>query len=239
MKYMIEKLMIKKITEKDIEKLKQTLHNLGDEVMDIETLDGFFCALACSPEILMPSDYLTFIFGGDLDFEQASEAEDVLGRVFSFFNAVSTKLENKTKTQKGIYLPFYLHESENNCIAGTLWARGFMQAVYLQPQIWESLLKDEQTSHYLLPMILLVGQDNPDPHLKTKPIADNIVPKIIPLMMTSLHAIYDFFKEERRKLPRKPSVRSIYSLGRNDPCHCGSEKKFKKCCLHNTPEITH
>lgn len=21
-------------------------------------------------------------------------------------------------------------------------------------------------------------------------------------------------------------------LSRNDPCHCGSEKKYKKCCLH-------
>ena len=21
------------------------------------------------------------------------------------------------------------------------------------------------------------------------------------------------------------------STGRNDPCHCGSEKKYKKCCL--------
>jgi uncharacterized protein YchJ len=22
------------------------------------------------------------------------------------------------------------------------------------------------------------------------------------------------------------------NVGRNDPCHCGSGKKFKKCCLH-------
>lgn len=31
----------------------------------------------------------------------------------------------------------------------------------------------------------------------------------------------------------KPKVRalSIPKLGRNDPCHCGSGKKFKKCCM--------
>ncbi|WP_411569551.1 SEC-C metal-binding domain-containing protein [Pectobacterium cacticida] len=23
-------------------------------------------------------------------------------------------------------------------------------------------------------------------------------------------------------------------LGRNDPCHCGSGKKFKHCCMNNT-----
>jgi SEC-C motif-containing protein len=29
--------------------------------------------------------------------------------------------------------------------------------------------------------------------------------------------------------PRIPVVRSEPKLGRNDPCHCGSGKKFKKC----------
>ncbi len=29
----------------------------------------------------------------------------------------------------------------------------------------------------------------------------------------------------------KPKVNE-HNTGRNDPCHCGSGKKFKKCCLH-------
>ncbi|PIP91452.1 MAG: preprotein translocase subunit SecA [Bdellovibrionales bacterium CG12_big_fil_rev_8_21_14_0_65_38_15] len=28
----------------------------------------------------------------------------------------------------------------------------------------------------------------------------------------------------------EPIKRETPKLGRNDPCHCGSEKKFKKCC---------
>lgn len=27
------------------------------------------------------------------------------------------------------------------------------------------------------------------------------------------------------------------NLGRNDTCHCGSGKKFKKCCLNNPKAI--
>lgn len=27
-----------------------------------------------------------------------------------------------------------------------------------------------------------------------------------------------------------PYVRATPKLGANDPCHCGSGKKFKKCC---------
>lgn len=31
---------------------------------------------------------------------------------------------------------------------------------------------------------------------------------------------------------RKPSVREYKKIGRNDPCPCGSGKKFKNCCMN-------
>ncbi len=33
--------------------------------------------------------------------------------------------------------------------------------------------------------------------------------------------------------PRSPVTRSVPKVGRNDPCVCGSERKFKKCCGKN------
>lgn len=46
---------------------------------------------------------------------------------------------------------------------------------------------------------------------------------------------WDCFKEEK---PSKPSISDILSwkVGRNDPCPCGSGKKFKKCCLPKQEE---
>jgi uncharacterized protein len=32
--------------------------------------------------------------------------------------------------------------------------------------------------------------------------------------------------------PATTVIRSEPKVGRNDPCPCGSGKKFKKCCLH-------
>ena len=32
-------------------------------------------------------------------------------------------------------------------------------------------------------------------------------------------------------VPREPVVRQLPKVGRNDPCPCGSGKKFKKCCM--------
>jgi uncharacterized protein YecA (UPF0149 family) len=38
-----------------------------------------------------------------------------------------------------------------------------------------------------------------------------------------------YIKAEWEKDPRRLPPEK---LGRNDPCHCGSGKKFKKCCLN-------
>lgn len=35
-----------------------------------------------------------------------------------------------------------------------------------------------------------------------------------------------------------PFVRTVQKIGRNDPCPCGSGKKYKKCCLEKPPEVT-
>ena len=33
--------------------------------------------------------------------------------------------------------------------------------------------------------------------------------------------------------------RGEVKIGRNDPCPCGSGKKFKRCCLTPPPEVNH
>ena len=46
----------------------------------------------------------------------------------------------------------------------------------------------------------------------------------------------ELFQESRAKeiedmLPTLPLERSEPKVGRNDPCPCGSGKKYKKCCM--------
>jgi uncharacterized protein YecA (UPF0149 family) len=39
------------------------------------------------------------------------------------------------------------------------------------------------------------------------------------------------FEEEDEPEPEAPAENKFRDVGRNDPCPCGSGKKFKKCCL--------
>lgn len=41
---------------------------------------------------------------------------------------------------------------------------------------------------------------------------------------------------ERAILAREPA-RATPKIGRNDPCPCGSGKKFKKCCVDQPPQL--
>lgn len=41
---------------------------------------------------------------------------------------------------------------------------------------------------------------------------------------------------DESELLRKYQSQGIIKIGRNDPCYCGSGKKFKKCCLNKTEE---
>jgi uncharacterized protein len=42
-------------------------------------------------------------------------------------------------------------------------------------------------------------------------------------------SVYDLREIWRDIGPRVPTLRRADLPGRNDPCHCGSGKKFKKC----------
>ena len=41
----------------------------------------------------------------------------------------------------------------------------------------------------------------------------------------------DISDVERLLNPPKPAVNTI-NMGRNDPCYCGSGKKYKHCCIN-------
>lgn len=52
-------------------------------------------------------------------------------------------------------------------------------------------------------------------------------------------ARYDAFGSPTKKqmaAPEAQPVRSTPKIGRNEPCACGSGRKFKKCCLNDEQE---
>jgi uncharacterized protein len=85
----------------------------------------------------------------------------------------------------------------------------------------------------MIPMLMLYHEHDEDPSMRPKPIGPEHREKVIVSMATGLVETYLYFRQNgqpdvstRGPEPRHANVK----IGRNDPCSCGSGKKYKRCC---------
>jgi len=64
--------------------------------MNMEALDGFFAALITGPETVMPSEYYSEVFGGEMadacEFGSLDEANEILGLLMRHWNTIASTL---------------------------------------------------------------------------------------------------------------------------------------------------
>lgn len=220
------------LTEPELDHLGQFLKNCkGGKAMNIEQLDGFFSALIAGPEIVAPSEYMPEVFGSETpethQFENLEEANEILGLMMRHWNDIAGTLS------KGeVYLPLLLLD-ENGVEHGNDWARGFIRGTRLRHDGWAELLADDDHGGWMIPMLMLYHEHDEDPAMRPKPIGPEQREKVIESMVAGLVAAYRYFRQHeqphvstRGPEPRHANVKT----GRNDPCPCGSGKKYKRCC---------
>jgi uncharacterized protein len=210
--------------EPDIEALDAFLLSDGapDNGMMLSDLDGFLTGLAVGPELVPPSEWLPVVWGGeDPAFEDAVQAQAILGAIMRRYNEILAQID------EGLLAPIFMETAAGEVLAGD-WAEGFMDAVMLRPDAWTRLLKSERDFPMLAPIMALCwGADGkplldlPEEALKHYlEAADDLIPE-------AALDIAEYWRAARTAPQRRPGARKP---GRNDPCPCGSGKKFKKCC---------
>ena len=88
-----------------------------------------------------------------------------------------------------------------------------------------------------IPIFALANEHNPDPEMRPykDPISIELRETLIVRAAAGATQIYRYFKTQRLldhdPLCNMPTFRrKTPKIGRNDPCPCGSGKKFKQCC---------
>ena len=205
----------------------------GCAIPNIEALDGFFAALACCPDLIMPSEYMPIIQtgeteDGDLDFEDMDEAERFIELVNRHWNHVNRQLDTKD-----VYLPF-LFEDEQGNVRANHWAQGFLLGTNLRPDIWPEIMEDEYEGGAMVPIWALAHEHHQDPEMRPfdEPISDQQREELIISTAAGVMRMHRYFLKQRNLYA--PSSQTFThpggKTGRNDPCPCGSGKKFKQCC---------
>jgi len=202
--------------------------------MNLEQLDGFLAALVCGPEIVLPSEYLPQIWGDNLVSGDRLTAQpilqDFLSLIVRHWNVIADTLHSDD-----VYLPLLL-EDENGTFRANDWASGFLRGMDLRRDQWADLLGDEQHGGWLVPIFALAHENDPDPTMRPygEPIGTEMREKLIVGAAAGVMGIYRHFERQRRREAQSlgdSTVRRIApKIGRNDPCPCGSGRKFKQCC---------
>jgi len=220
------------LSDSELDRLDSFLsHVAGGEIPNFEAFDGFITALAVCPEVVRPSEFLTVLLSGaseddDLAFDGKDEAEEFMGLVMRHWNAVNATLA-RDEPHMGVFL-----ENEAGVSLCNDWAKGFQRATQLRPAVWAKILDDEARGGGLIPIFALAYEHDPEMRPYKEPITAERRDDLRVGMIAGALQLYRAFAPERRASAGKPGPRAtrLPKVGRNEPCPCGSGKKFKKCC---------
>ncbi len=105
-----------------------------DESMGLSDLDGFLTGIVVGPELVMPSEWLPLVWGGEEPvFESVEEARSILGTVMGRYNEIVRHLESAPDDFDPVFW-----EGPDGQVIVTDWAAGFLDAMKLRPKAWES-----------------------------------------------------------------------------------------------------
>ena len=116
-----------------------------------------------------------------------------------------------------------------------VWALGFMFAVESWPDEWAAP-RDKDAAKWLdgalQAIVAMTEDDTAAPEVS--PLSEEGTPSTSIARLNAfgeaIWAVYDLRELWKTLGPKVETLRKEATPGRNDPCSCGSGKKYKKCC---------
>jgi uncharacterized protein len=210
----------------DLEKLDEFLMSdrAPEDCMQLSDLDGFLTAVVIGPELIMPSEWLPVIWGEDEPlFENLEEAQDIIGVIMGRYNQILQQIGGEADA----YEPLFWEAPDGSLLAAD-WAEGFMDGVALRRQSWRQLLESDDGRTLLAPIVAFLHDEHGNSLLDAEP--DDLAElrrAATDLIVPSVQGIDAYWKTRRQKSRNAPRI------GRNEPCPCGSGRKYKRCCGAN------
>ena len=199
-----------------------------DTAMPFETLDGFLTTLVIGPEMVMPSTYLPEIWGTEDgsgpvwdSMEQLQYFMDLLSK---HWNAIAAR-----RSADAPHRPQIDHFGDGP--QGKGWAQGFVAGMNLCAEAWDPLIENKDEGDVALQILALAMEDN-------TLLPDDTRAAIVEELPNIVRMIASYWRNPPAAPVRKSPLRSS-KIGRNEPCPCGSGKKYKKCCGAIRPPTIH
>jgi uncharacterized protein len=232
----IKKGQVPVISGKDLEELEEFLLSGAGlaHAMHLDELDGFLTAIVIGPVTVVPSTWLPHVWdltgqGGAPEFQSSKQAEQIIGLLMQMMNTIIKQLEQFPDDYHPLPDVTEYENEREKLKAANSWCRGFMLGVNLTQLSWEDLILDEHDTISLSAISIVSGLLDADVK-----ISDEMLRSFWKSVPQSVCAIRKFWlpyrEREMAKLAESGLKIAGEQIGRNDPCSCGSGKKYKACC---------
>ncbi|MDP2005513.1 MAG: UPF0149 family protein [Rubrivivax sp.] len=226
-----------------------------DEEIHFEWIDGFMAALAAGPRLPEAAQWLQAMFGDTFErvFADPEDHAQALRSLQVRLNVLRDQLDAQAlfdspdvmrldpwvaewtdeDRQRLISESGFSEEDAAGMQTGALWARGFLDGVEAFPDLWAQPAQEEAAEMFaealgqIAALRLPPGSEELKAHEarhypKGSPTRDDLLAEAC-MSAQDLRMFWVDFAS-------KPETRRVEAVpGRNDPCPCGSGKKYKKC----------
>lgn len=213
------------LSENELDRLEDLLATgeFKDEAMRLDELQGALCALVSGPETVAPSLWLPAVLGVEdvLDADLlGGETRDLLLR---FHDETAAALAAGEAPR----LLFYPVAEDADELDYGAWVDGYLYGTEIGALDWGDAAGEhvDDLADLLDAFHLIISAGAEGPLGSAGPKARDQAVEAIP---DRLVAIYNFWRAKRTPVPTLR--RDAPKVGRNDPCPCGSGRKFKQCC---------
>jgi len=228
------------LTDAEIRELDQFLMDAEgiEDSMDISTFDGFVTAIVCGPKTILPSEWLRWVWdmedGEDApEFVSQAQAKRILGLLMRHMNDIASTLHREPDQ----YKPLLMENANDGDPIPILdeWCSGFMKGMQLDSAGWLPVTVGKPE---LISTMALYGTEEGWEVLKRKNLSLDEHKALAEGLPATIRKLHTLWLEHRRgqmangslpKAVRREPARNQKKVGRNEPCPCGSGKKFKQC----------
>lgn len=188
---------------------------------DIDGVLGLFHAIASAPGMLLPSAWLPAIVTRDSSLLDEDGLNTFVGLLMRLYNDVIDSLAHRS-----VIMPE--PEDVTGCES---FATGYVAGAELDDE-WTD--NDDHWT-FAAPLAYLAGKRELVPEKMLTDIERHLEPDPTLLLRQQLGSMvvttYATFEKHRRaSVPQHAPRPKVARVGRNDPCPCGSGKKYKRCC---------
>ena len=232
------------LSDREIDELDQALSVLpaDRESLDVAMLEGYLVGVLLQPRDVMPAEWLPPIFaapaGEPMIPGGEGQAQRVIDLITRRHDTLAAHIEARDPFDPIVYdvkaedgVPT---SPQQELAALWSWAAGFLAAMQAFPAVFELADDNDDLSETLVHILRHLPVDPDDDGEEAEAMREERahIDREHPLddldfaIVTMVDAVMDIADITR---PHEPLVRAQPKVGRNDPCPCGSGRKYKQC----------